>query len=167
MQTHFAFTPEPPAAPTVAWPASHVRASYVGERPPSFAMATPDLVTTYWFANVAHHPFFDSDKEHLAVMLLNTKFLCVGWNMVSIGSLNESIAHPREVVRPAIVAAAYAIVLAHNHPSGDSTPSDADMRVTRRLKEVCELLQIKLLDHVIVGRAPTDRRFRFRESGII
>ena len=88
---------------------------------------------------------------------------------VSHGSLNESVAHPREIFRPAITHAAYALILVHNHPSGDPTPSDADLRLTRRLNEAAELLQIRFLDHVIIGSPDNGRRpyFSFREAGVI
>ncbi|HEX5135343.1 MAG TPA: JAB domain-containing protein [Planctomycetota bacterium] len=71
--------------------------------------------------------------------------------VVSIGSLTTSIVHPREVFRPAIREAAGAIVLVHNHPSGDPRPSDEDVAVTQRLSHAAELLGIRVLDHVIVG----------------
>lgn len=86
-----------------------------------------------------------------------------------MGSLNESIAHPREIFRPAIAAAAYAVIVVHNHPSGDPAPSTADHSLTRRLADAAELLQIKLLDHVIIG-APADGRepyFSFKEAGVL
>ena len=88
---------------------------------------------------------------------------------ISHGSLNESVAHPREIFRPAITYAAYALILVHNHPSGDPAPSDADLRLTRRLNEAAELLQIRFLDHVIIGSADNGRRpyFSFREAGVI
>jgi DNA repair protein RadC len=88
---------------------------------------------------------------------------------VSLGSVNESIAHPRDVFRPAIIHSAYAVIVAHNHPSGDPSPSQADHSLTRRLREVAELLQIKLLDHVIIG-APAEGRapyFSFKEMGVL
>ena len=89
--------------------------------------------------------------------------------MVSIGSMNESIAHPREIFRPVVATGAYGIILLHNHPSGDPSPSEADTRLTRRLAEAASILQVGLLDHVIVG-APTENRpgyFSFKEAGIL
>jgi DNA repair protein RadC len=83
--------------------------------------------------------------------------------------LNESIAHPREVFRPAIISSAYAVIVVHNHPSGDPSPSQSDHSLTRRLAEAAELLQIKLLDHIIIG-APAEGRlpyFSFRETGVL
>ncbi|HEY0370171.1 MAG TPA: DNA repair protein RadC [Chthoniobacterales bacterium] len=108
-------------------------------------------------------------KESLRVVLLDTRYRLLRVEDVSRGSLNESIAHPREVFRPAIIAAAYAVIVVHNHPSGDPSPSQSDHSLTRRLNEAAELLQIKLLDHVIIG-APADGRapyFSFKEAGVL
>ncbi len=108
-------------------------------------------------------------RESLRVILLNTRFQLMRVEEVSLGSMNESIAHPREVFRPAIVYAAYAVIVAHNHPSGDPSPSQADHSLTRRLREAAELLQIRLLDHVIIG-GPAEGRlpyFSFKEAGIL
>lgn len=146
---------------------NYVRPQWVGERVPVMDTDTPDLAVTYWFSEVAAMPIFDPQKEHLAALLLNTKLKCFAWNLVSIGSLNQSIAEPREIFRPTIAAAAYGMVLMHNHPSGNTSPSDADSRLTRRLVECSRLLDIRLIDHVIVGNSPSDRRFSFREAGII
>ena len=89
--------------------------------------------------------------ESLKVLLLDTRHGLLDLKEVSRGSLNESIAHPREIFRPAIAKGAYAIAVAHNHPSGDPQPSEADRRLTRRLAEAGTLLQIPLVDHVIIG----------------
>ena len=108
-------------------------------------------------------------NESLRVLLLDTRYHLIGREEVSSGSVNESIAHPREVFRPAIIASAYAVIVAHNHPSGDPAPSQADHGLTRRLSEAAELLQIKLLDHVIIG-APAEGRqpyFSFKEAGVL
>ena len=94
-------------------------------------------------------------KESLRVILLDTKYHLLRVEEVSIGSVNESIAHPREVFRPAIISAAYAVIVVHDHPSGDPSPSQADHSLTRRLSEAAELLQIRLLDHIIIG-APAE-----------
>jgi DNA repair protein RadC len=108
-------------------------------------------------------------KESLRVMLLDTRYHLIGRHEVSLGSVNESIAHPRDVFRPAVVASAYAVIVIHNHPSGDPSPSQSDHSLTRRLAEAAELLQIKLLDHVIIG-APAEGRqpyFSFKEAGVL
>ena len=108
-------------------------------------------------------------KESLRVLLLDARYRLIDTKEISLGSVNESIAHPREVFQPAIVASAYAVIVVHNHPSGDPSPSSADHGLTRRLAEAAELLQIKLLDHVIIG-APADGRpayFSFKEAGVL
>jgi DNA repair protein RadC len=108
-------------------------------------------------------------KESLRVILLDTRYHLLWAEEISLGSVNESIAHPRDVFRPAIIASAYAVIVAHNHPSGDPSPSQSDHSLTRRLAEAAELLQIKLLDHVIIG-APAEGRqayFSFKEAGIL
>ena len=108
-------------------------------------------------------------KESLRVLLLDTRYHLIGTEQVSLGSVNESIAHPRDVFRPAVVASAYAVIVVHNHPSGDPSPSQSGHGLTRRLVEAAELLQIKLLDHVIIG-APAEGRqpyFSFKEAGVL
>lgn len=108
-------------------------------------------------------------KESLRVILLDTRYHLVRIQEVSLGSVNESIAHPRDVFRPAVLASAYAVIVVHNHPSGDPSPSQADHSLTRRLGEAAELLQIKLLDHIIIG-APAEGRlpyFSFKEAGVL
>lgn len=86
---------------------------------------------------------------------------------VSVGSGNETIGHPREVFRAAIIGAAYALVLMHNHPSGDPMPSQADDRMTRRMADVANLLEIQFLDHVVIGTSEGGRQpyYSFREAG--
>jgi DNA repair protein RadC len=108
-------------------------------------------------------------KEALRIILLDTRYNLIRVEDVSLGSLNESIAHPRDVFRPALIYSAYSVVVVHNHPSGDPSPSQADHSLTRRLREAAELLQIKLLDHIIIG-APAEGRlpyFSFKEMGVL
>jgi DNA repair protein RadC len=93
----------------------------------------------------------DADREHFVVVLLTTKNQVIDVITVSIGSLSASIVHPREVLKPAIQASAAALVVAHNHPTGVPTPSPEDLQFTRRLARCCDLVGIRLLDHVIVG----------------
>jgi DNA repair protein RadC len=107
--------------------------------------------------------------ESLRVILLDTRYRLLHIEEVSVGSLNESIAHPREIFRPAITYSAYAVIVVHNHPSGDASPSQTDHSLTRRLAEAAELLQIKLLDHIIIG-APSEGNpgyFSFKEAGVL
>jgi DNA repair protein RadC len=108
-------------------------------------------------------------KESLRSVLLDTRYNLIRVEDISLGSVNESIAHPRDVFRPALIYSAYAVVVVHNHPSGDPSPSQADHGLTRRLREAAELLQIKLLDHIIIG-APAEGRlpyFSFKEMGML
>lgn len=144
---------------------SLVKVWTVMEEAESRKIDSPELARDFWRANVEAMPIFDSHKEHLAVLLLNTRYHLTAFNLVSIGSLNESIAHPRDIFRPAVVAGAFALILMHNHPSGDPCPSQADHSLTRRLIEAGETLQIKLLDHVIVGEG--QKYFSFKEAGVV
>ena len=107
--------------------------------------------------------------EALRVVLLDTRYRLIRVEDVSKGSMNESIAHPREIFRPALTYSAYAVIVVHNHPSGDASPSQADHSLTRRLAEAADLLQIKLLDHIIIG-APDEAGsgyFSFKEAGVL
>lgn len=90
-------------------------------------------------------------QERLGMLSLDTKNKVVGIHVISTGTLNSSVVHPREVFKSAILNNANAIILFHNHPSGDTEPSRADVDVTERVFEAGELLGISLLDHVIVG----------------
>lgn len=91
------------------------------------------------------------DKEVLKVILLNTKNLVLKISEVSVGSLNSSIVHPREVFNEAILKHSASIIICHNHPSGDPTPSNEDISITKRLLEGGKLLGIELIDHIIIG----------------
>lgn len=108
-------------------------------------------------------------RESLRVIILDTKYHLKTVHEVSLGSLNESIAHPREIFEPALRFSAYAFILVHNHPSGDPAPSEADRRLTVRLNEVARLIQIQMLDHVIIGSGDNGRQpfFSFREAGLL
>ena len=95
--------------------------------------------------------------ENLQVVFLNTRRRLIGMQTISQGTLDTLLVHPREVFAAAIARRAAAIVLVHNHPSGDPTPSEADIKVTRELIRAGQLLQIDLLDHVILGRRTDER----------
>ena len=113
---------------------------------------TPERAAEYWRAHVTSHPYFNPDCECFVVLILNTRRRVKGHHLVSIGTLDTILVHPREVFRLAIVAGAAAIVVMHNHPSGEPDPSDADIRVTRDLVRAGQLLKIEVCDHVIMGR---------------
>jgi DNA repair protein RadC len=91
------------------------------------------------------------DYESVRVICLNTKHMVLAVEEVTRGTLNESLFHPREALRPAIARQAHAIILVHNHPSGNPRPSDADLHVTRGMKAAAAVMQIEMLDHVILG----------------
>jgi DNA repair protein RadC len=109
------------------------------------------------------------NQEVLRVILLNARQRMITVIDVTKGGLNESLAYPRDIFRPVIAHSAYSFILVHNHPSGDPSPSEADLRLTRRLNEAARILQIQMLDHVIIGE-PMDGRqgyFSFKEAGTI
>ena len=107
--------------------------------------------------------------ESLRVILLNTKQELIKVVSVSQGTLNEALAHPREVFKPVIAFSAYAFIMVHNHPSGDPSPSEADLRLTRRILEASRILQLQLIDHVIIGSPAAGKSsyFSFKEGGVI
>ena len=112
---------------------------------------TPDKAAAYWRANIPTDRYFNPAVECFITLLVNTRRRILGHNLVSIGTLDTILVHPREVFRAPILAAAAAIILFHNHPSGDSTPSDADIKVTRDLIRAGQLLKIEVLDHIIMA----------------
>jgi DNA repair protein RadC len=112
---------------------------------------TPDKAADYWKLHIATNPCFNPECECFAVLILNTRRRVKGFQMISIGTLDTILVSPREVFRGAVIAAAAAIVIMHNHPSGEPQPSEADIKVTRDLIRAGQLLKIEVLDHVIVG----------------
>lgn len=90
-------------------------------------------------------------KEHMRIIMLNVKCKVIGIEEISIGSLNSSLAHPREIFIPAIEKSSASIILVHNHPSGDPTPSRDDVEITKRVSEGGKILGIELHDHIIIG----------------
>ena len=91
------------------------------------------------------------DREHFWALVLNTRNQLLRTVEVSVGSLNASIVHPRELFKEAVRVSAASVVVVHNHPSGDPTPSGADIQLTRRLVKAGDVLGIELLDHVVIG----------------
>jgi DNA repair protein RadC len=111
----------------------------------------PQQVADYWRMHIATHPYFNPECECFAVLLLNTRRRVKGHHLVTIGTMDTLLVHAREVFRTAIVSSASAIAIAHNHPSGDPTPSEADIKVTRDLIRAGQLLKIEVVDHVVIG----------------
>jgi DNA repair protein RadC len=125
---------------------------------------TPDKAAEYWRLNVATNPHFNPECECFAVLLLNTRRRVKGHTFVSIGTMDTLLIHAREVFRVAIVSSAAAVVLMHNHPSGDPSPSESDIKVTQDLIRAGQLLKIDVLDHVIMGTA---HRTSLKELGFL
>jgi DNA repair protein RadC len=115
-------------------------------------------------ADVVREAVGNDQREFFMVFLLNTRHVTKRIQVISVGSLSASIVHPREVFRFAIRNAAASIILSHNHPSSDPTPSEDDIEITQRLSKVGETVGIEVLDHIIVGGR---RFFSFREAGIL
>ncbi len=110
-------------------------------------------------------PYFRQEqKEHFAILMLNTKNHILGLQDVSIGSLTASIVHPREVFETAILHHSAAIILLHNHPSGDPTPSKEDICVTQRIEKASNVMDIPVLDHIILGGG---RYVSMKKDGIL
>ncbi|SPE57196.1 hypothetical protein SBV1_2680007 [Verrucomicrobia bacterium] len=110
----------------------------------------------YWHACIANNPYVNSLQESFAVLMLDSRHKITGHQLVYVGTLDHVAITAREVFRGALVSGAAAIILMHNHPSGDPDPSEADVLTTRELCSAGRLLRINLLDHVVIG-APTVR----------
>lgn len=120
------------------------------------------------------HDFFGPQLRHLTqeqviVVLVDSRLRHSATTLIAAGSVNEANAHPRDILRPVITRGAYGFILIHNHPSGDPSPSRADEKVTRVIVEAATLMQVRFLDHVIIGRPSPGREpyFSFRAAGII
>jgi len=112
---------------------------------------TPAKAAEYWRMHIADHPYFNPECECFVALMLNTRRRVKGHYLVSIGTMDTILVHPREVFRLALIASAASVVLMHNHPSGDPTPSGADIKVTRDLIRAGQLLKIEVVDHVVIG----------------
>ena len=106
----------------------------------------------------------DKAKEHFKLILLNPRNKIIGISTISIGTLNASLVHPREVFKDAIAHSAASVVLAHNHPSGDPEPSEDDLTITKRLIEAGKILGVEVIDHLIVGK---NGFFSFKAKGLV
>jgi DNA repair protein RadC len=131
------------------------------------ALDQPDVAADYV------RSLFDEDPtvEWFVAVLLDRKNHPLGRIVVSKGTASSCLVHPREVFKPAIVAGASSVLVAHNHPSGDPSPSRADIQITRELREAAKILQIDLIDHIIVGDKAADPQdlglYSFSEAGLI
>lgn len=120
-------------------------------------------------ASAFFHSVMDNiyDKEAFVVAFLNTKNRVIDHEVVSVGTINSSLVHPREVFRNAIINKANSVILCHNHPSGDLTPSTEDINITRRLEETGKLLGIKVLDHLIINGINHKELYSFKTKGVL
>jgi DNA repair protein RadC len=134
-------------------------AKRLGERKERSVVTCPEDAADYAMPRLRYE-----NKEHMCVMLLNVKNHIIAWEVVSVGSLTASVVHPREVFRPAIIKGAASIILVHNHPSGDPTPSTEDLEVTARMVQVGRIMDISVLDHIIIGG---DSFVSMKEKGAI
>ena len=133
----------------------------------SKALNKAELVYEYMKDVLEVHPM----QEVFYVILLNRKNRPLGRVAITVGTATCALAHPREVYRPAIVGGAAGIICAHNHPTGDPSPSAPDLIVTRQLREAARTVDIELLDHVILGRPECDPSglgyYSFRDAGVL
>lgn len=134
------------------------RRAYLKKDEKKMITCTDDVV------NLLSYDMSFLSEEHFKVILLNTKNVIIDIELISIGTINTSLVHVREVFKNAIKKNANTIILTHNHPSGDSKPSDQDKSLTKRLVEAGDLLGIKVLDHVIIGK---DNYFSFMEENML
>lgn len=111
-----------------------------------------------------HLDLENADREHFVVIYMDRKGNVNAICIVSVGGLHSSIVHPREVFKTALLTSAASIILVHNHPSGDPTPSNEDQEVTKKLVESGKILGIDVLDHIVIG---VERYFSFKEKGFI
>lgn len=134
---------------------------------PDVCVNRPELIVEYMKGAFDSHP----EQESFWVILLDRKNFAKGRQMISLGTLSSCLAHPREIFRAAVVGSAAAIICVHNHPSGDPSPSSADVAVTRIIREASKVMEIDFLDHVIIGQKNKDPHhvgyYSFREAGIV
>lgn len=134
----------------------------------STVLDNPEILATWLRPKLTASLCYRPDVENMMVINLNTRRRPIGWEVISNGTLDTLLVHAREIFRSAIVMNASAILIAHNHPSGDPTPSESDIKVTRDLIRGGQLLKIDLLDHIILGAATPERTKDFcslRELG--
>ena len=117
----------------------------------------PETVVEYLLSQIGTSVAYRPDCENLMVIYLSARLRPIGWQVVSNGTLDTLLVSAASVFKGAIVTGAYAIILAHNHPSGDPSPSESDIKVTREMMMAGQLLKINLMDHIILGHATSER----------
>jgi hypothetical protein len=145
-------SPTPPPPPRSKPYPSEFRAMRLRDLPFEKPLAdTPTGIAQFWRAGIVSAPWYNPEVEQLCAVSLNSRRRVTGFWLVGQGTQDAVLTHPREVFRTAIMLSASAIILAHNHPSGDPGPSEADIKVSRELIRAGQLLKIDVLDHVIIG----------------
>ena len=130
-----------------------VRVTLVRERTPEPYGQPPAIKHSGDVAELLRQVIGSDPREMIAAVYLNSKHKVIGLHECGIGTLDQALVHPREIFGPALTMGASALVLAHNHPSGDPTPSEQDNAVTKRARECGELLGIAMLDHIVIGES--------------
>ena len=128
-----------------------IKVQTVRESPVAYFVRSSSDVKNLWDNEITKSVMFEPEKEMVFVLMVNARNRIISYNLVSMGSLDSSIVEPREVFRPAIASAARSIILLHNHPSGNMTPSAEDISITKKMIESGKILGIHVLDHVIVS----------------
>lgn len=141
-----------------------IKVNTIREETEDITFSSPKIIRAAWNKYIKTASWYDPEKEMAVVFCLGASNRIKSFNLVSIGSVSESVCHPREVFRPAVMSAASGIILAHNHPGGGKIPSNEDLKLSRKLKEAGDMLSIRLLDSIII----TDNGYTsMRESGLL
>jgi len=153
---------------------AEIRATTLGEAAVPFdvrRMAGPEACAAFFNSTVRAHPFFDPEKECVITLLLNRRGALRAWHFATLGTATACVVHPREIIRMALIANAFAFVLMHSHPSGDPSPSSADVSVTRQMREAAHAVDVGFYDHVIAGTPHQDPNgvgfYSFKQAGLI
>lgn len=121
------------------------------------ALDNPATTIAYLLPKIAESIIYRPDTENMIVINLNARKVPIGFEIISNGTLDTLLVHPRQIFRSAILMNAASIILAHNHPSGDPTPSEADIKVTRDLIRGGQLMKIEIIDHIVIGTTTPER----------
>ena len=129
---------------------------------PGKALTSPNLVRDYLILHLAQF-----EEEHFSMILLDNQHRVIGFENIFRGTVDAASVYPREIVKTVLAHNAAAVVLAHNHPSGNAEPSNADMTLTKRIKESLAPIDVRILDHIIVGGCSQTLTVSFAERGLI
>ncbi len=131
---------------------------------PAQKISTPVEVYDFYNHTIAKDPTYEPQKEHLIVVAVDYRHNLIGYNVVSVGTSNETLIRVGETLRPVILAGSSRFFLIHNHPSGDPSPSLADKGITKKVQDACELLDMHLIDHIVMGDSEF---YSFQEHGLM